>query len=218
MCRILDTYPYMPMIVHMAKKTSTAQVIELARERGVITYQDVRERGIHSQVLTRLTRQGLLERVAHGRYRLVSYPMTEHHGLVLAASAVPKCVICLLSALQFHGIGSQLPHHVWIALDRKAWRPELDYPPLQIVCFSGEALTSGIEEHTLEGQKVRIYGVAKTLADCFKYRNKIGLEVALEALNEAWRDQRFQLSEVEHYAHICRVWNVMRPYLEAIVT
>ena len=175
--------------------------------------------GIHPQTLKRLVESGQLERVARGRYRLPDpdYELTEHHGLVLAAAAAPSGVICLLSALQFHLIGTQLPRQVWMALDRGVRKPAIEYPPLRVVRFSGEALAAGVEEHTLEGQTVRVYSVAKTLADCFKYRNKIGLDVALEALNDAWRDRRFQISEIEHYARICRVRNVMRPYLEAIV-
>ena len=175
--------------------------------------------GIHPQTLKRLVESGKLERVARGRYRLPDpdYALTEHHGLVLASAAAPSGVICLLSALQFHVIGTQLPRQVWMALDRGVRKPAIEYPPLRVVRFSGEALAAGVEEHTLEGQTVCVYNVAKTLADCFKYRNKIGLDVALEALNDAWRDRRFQMSEVERYARICRVRNVMRPYLEAIV-
>ena len=173
--------------------------------------------GIHPQTLKRLVESGQIERIARGRYCLAGYPFTEHHGFVLASAAIPNGVICLLSALQFHQIGTQLPHEVWIAMDRGAWRPKVEYPPLRVVRFSGEALTAGIEEHALEGHTVRVYNVAKTLADCFKYRNKIGLDVALEALNEAWRDRRFTMDEIERYARICRVSKVMRPYLEAIV-
>jgi len=133
------------------------------------------------------------------------------------ASAVPKGVICLLSALSFHQIGTQLPHEVWIALDRRVRRPVLAYPPLRVLRFGGEALTSGIETHRIEGETVRVYNVAKTIADIFKYRNKIGLDVALEALREGWRDRRFRMDEINRYARVCRVEVVMRPYLEALV-
>jgi predicted transcriptional regulator of viral defense system len=142
--------------------------------------------------------------------------MTENHGLALASAAVPQGVICLLSALRFHGLGTQLPSQVWIAIDRRARRPGLKYPPLRVVRYTGSALTEGIREHRVEGQPVRVYGVTKTLADCFKYRNKIGLDVALEALREAWRSRRFTMDELERYARICRVQRVMRPYLEAL--
>jgi len=142
--------------------------------------------------------------------------MTENHGLALASAAVPQGVICLLSALRLHGIGTQLPSQVWIAIDRRARRPALKYPPLRVVRYSGAALTEGVRDHRVEGQTIRVYGVAKTLADCFKYRNKIGLDVALEALREAWRSRRFTMDELDHYAGICRVRRVMKPYLEAL--
>ena len=129
----------------------------------------------------------------------------------------PKAVICLLSALSFHQIGTQLPHEVWIALDRRSRRPSLTYPRLHVVRFSGDALTEGAEAHRIEGETVRVYSVAKTIADTFKYRNKIGLEVALEALREAWRARRFTMDKMYRYARICRVERVMRPYLEALV-
>jgi len=195
------------------------RVLKLAAQRGLISTRDIERQGLHRQVLTRLVRTNQLERVARGRYRLPDpdYEFTEHHGLVLASVAAPSGVICLVSALQFHVIGTQLPYQIWIALDRRARKPVIDYPPLRVVRFSGEALTVGVEEHILEGQTVCVYSVAKTLADCFKYRNKIGLDVALEALREAWRDRRFTMDELERYAHICRVSNVMRPYLEALV-
>jgi predicted transcriptional regulator of viral defense system len=143
--------------------------------------------------------------------------VTEHHGLALAAAAAPKAVICLLSALSFHQVGTQLPHEVWIALDRRSRRPSLRYPPLRVVRFGGETLTEGVETHRIEGETVRVYSVAKTIADTFKYRNKIGLDVALEALREAWRARRFTMDKIYRYARICRVERVMRPYLEALV-
>jgi len=203
----------------MASTMRAEMILQLAKKQGLITDGEVRAMGIHPQTLKRLVESGKLERVARGRYRLPDpdYALTEHHGLVLASAAAPSGVICLLSALQFHVIGTQLPRQVWMALDRGVRKPAIEYPPLRVVRFSGEALAAGVEEHTLEGQTVCVYNVAKTLADCFKYRNKIGLDVALEALNDAWRDRRFQMSGVEHYARICRVQNVMRPYLEAIV-
>lgn len=124
--------------------------------------------------------------------------------------------MCLLSALNFHRLGTQLPHEVWIALDRSARHPSIRYPRLRVVRFSGQALREGVETHRIEGQTVRIYGVAKTIADLFKYRNKIGLDVALEALREGWRARRFTMDELHRYARICRVERVMRPYLEAL--
>ena len=206
-------------IYHMKKQTDSYQILKLVARYGLISARDVEAAGLHTQALTRLMRAGKLERVAPGLYQLPDpeYKLTEHRGLILASAAAPSGVICLLSALQFHGIGTQLPRQVWMALPRKTRAPAIEYPPLRVVRFSGEAFTAGIEEYTLEGQTVRVYDVAKTVVDCFKFRNKIGMDVALEALNEGWREGRFRLVDVEKYARICRVWNVMRPYLEAIV-
>lgn len=200
----------------MAATTDRTRTLKLARRARGVTPGELADRGIHRQVLTRLVGEGALERVARGLYRLPEQPVTENHALALAAAAVPQGVICLLSALQYHRIGTQLPAEVWIALDRRAWRPKVTYPPLRIVRYTGEALTAGVETHRLEGRLVNIYAPAKTVADCFKYRNKIGLDVALEALRQGWRARRFTMDELDEYAAICRVQRVMRPYLEAI--
>lgn len=197
--------------------STNQQALRLARRRQGATARDFAEVGIHRQVLTRLVASGHLERVSRGVYRLPNRSITEHDGLAIVAAAVPQGTITLLSALQFHQIGTQLPSQVWIALDRRARRPALKYPPLRIVRYSGAALTEGIETHRIEGQTVRMYCAAKTIADCFKYRNKIGLEVALEALREGWRARRFTLNELDHYARVCRVQRVMQPYIEALV-
>ncbi len=132
------------------------------------------------------------------------------------AASVPGGVICLLSALQFHDIGTHMPSQVWMALDRRAWRPRLSHPPLRVVRFTGAALTAGVERHKIEGRTVQVYGVAKTLADCFKYRNKIGIDVAMEALREAWRHKRFSMDDLDRFAAVCRVQRVMQPYLESL--
>jgi predicted transcriptional regulator of viral defense system len=202
----------------MVQKSSSERLLQLARRHGSVTRQTVTAAGIHTQMLTRLIRAGELERVAPGHYRLPNAPVTEHHGFAIVAAAAPKAVVCLLSALSFHEIGTQLPHAVWIAIDRRARRPTLRYPPLQVVRFGGAALTEGIETHEIEGQIVRVFNVAKTLADLFKYRNKVGLEVALEALRDAWRTRRFTMAEIHRYARICRVERVMTPYLEALAS
>jgi predicted transcriptional regulator of viral defense system len=200
----------------MPAPTNRHKTLKLARRSRGVTPRELTDAGIHRQVLTRLVSEGQIERIARGVYRLADQPITEHHGLAIAAAAVPQGVICLLSALQYHGLGTQLPSEVWIALDRRAWRPKLAYPPLRVVRFTGAALTQGIQSHTIEGREVRVYSVAKTLADCFKYRNKIGLDVALEALRDAWRGRRFTMEELDRQAAICRVQRVMRPYLEVL--
>ena len=200
----------------MPPATNRERTLRLARRARGVTPRELADQGIHRQVLTRLVADGQIERVARGVYRLPEQPITETHGLALAVAAVPQGVICLLSALQYHGIGTQLPSDVWMALDRRAWRPRLAYPPLRIVRYTGESLTAGVETHRMEGRPVKVYGLAKTIADCFKYRNKIGLDVTLVALREGWQARRFTMDELDRYAAICRVQRVMRPYLEAL--
>ena len=200
---------------HMSR-SARERLLSLAARRPIVTARDAARAGIHSQELTRLVALGKLERVARGQYRLPDHPITEHHALALAARAVPKAVICLLSALSFHGIGTQLPPDVWVAIERRQRAPRLVYPPLRVVTFTGAAFTAGIETHEVEGQRIRVYGVAKTIADLFKARNKVGLDVAIEALREAWRERRFTMAELEQHARTCRVHRVMRPYLEML--
>ena len=201
----------------MSAVDSTERLLRLTRRRGSITRREVVDAGIHTHTLSRLVQAGALERVSRGRYRLPGAPITEHHSLALVAAAAPKAVVCLLSALSFHQIGTQLPHEVWIAVDRRTRAPTLSWPKLRVLRFSGKALTEGIEAHRIEGEQVRVYGVPKTIADIFKYRNKVGLDVALEALREGWRAKRFTMDEIHRYARVCRVERVMRPYLEALV-
>lgn len=192
------------------------ETLKLARRPQGVTAREIDQAGIHRQVVTRLVEAGQLERVIRGVYRLPERSITEHHALALAAATVPHASICLLSALQFHCIGTHVPSEVWIAIDRRTRRPALKFPPLRVVRFTGAALTEGLETQHIEGRVVRVYNVEKTIADCFKYRNKIGIDVALEALRDGWSDRRFTLDELEHYAEICRVRRVMRPYLEAL--
>jgi predicted transcriptional regulator of viral defense system len=200
----------------MPATTDRDKTLKLARRRQGVTARELAAARIHRQVLSRLVESGEIERVARGVYRLPEHPLTENYGLAMASAVVTHGVICLLSALQFHGIGTQLPSEVWIAIDRRARRPALKYPPLRIVRYSGAALTEGVESHRIEGRTVRVYNVAKTVADCFKYRNKIGLDVALEALREARRAKQASADALWRYAKINRVANVMRPYLEAV--
>lgn len=147
---------------------------------------------------------------------LASAPTTEHHGLAVVAKQAPKSVICLLSALRFHGLTTREPHQVWIAVDNKAYQPHLAWPALKVVRFSGRALTEGVEVPVIAGVPVRVFSVAKTVADCFKYRNKIGLEVVIEALRDTLRHRRATVDEIYRFAKVCRVAQVMRPYLESV--
>lgn len=198
-------------------RTDRARLLTLAKKRGILTAHEVAEAGIHSQELTRLVAEGAIERVARGRYRATDRPLTEHHGLAIVAAAVPQGVVCLLSAASFHGLGTQLPSRVWIAIERGSRTPALTYPPLEVVRFSGAAFREGVESHVIERQKVRVYGVAKTLADLFKYRNRVGLDVAIEALREAWVDRRFTMDALDRAARACRVERVIQPYVEGVI-
>ena len=200
----------------MAYTTQRQRAMRVAEKKSVFSAADAALSGVHSQVLTRMVAEGRLERVARGRYRLPDAPLTEHHNLALVAGGVPDGVVCLLSALFFHGIGTQVPSRVWIALDRRARKPAQEWPPMRVVRFSGEALTEGVEAHTVEGVAVRVYSVAKTVADLFKYRNKLGLDVALEALKEVWRSGHLDVDQLMRFARICRVERVIRPYLESV--
>ena len=195
----------------------TKRILELAHESGIMSSAEVRSQGIHHEYLRQLCKEGKLIRVGRGLYSLPDGDVTVHHGLAQARKAIPKGVICLLSALRFHEIGTQAPHEVWVAIDRRAARPRATQPRTRIVRFSGKSLTEGIDEHNIEGVLVRIYNPAKTVADCFKYRNKIGLDVALEALRETIRERRCTIDELWRYAKICRVTEIMRPYMEAMV-
>ena len=203
----------------MATQTSkTDKVLKLVRKAGVLRPRDMDPYGISRTYLSRLCAAGKLQRIGRGLYVLPGGGATEHHSLAEASKRVPKGVVCLLSALRFHELTTQGPFEVWLAIGEKAWRPRLEYPPLRIVHFSQAALNAGVEEYQIEGVSVHVYSPAKTVADCFKYRNKIGLDVAIEALRECLRARRCTMDDLWHYADICRVRNVMRPYLEALAT
>lgn len=200
--------------------TRTDEVVALTRRQGIVTARALREQGIAPVYLQRLTARGVLTRVARGIYALADgaegADITAMHTMVEACLRVPSGVVCLLSALRFHNLTTQAPRAVWMAIDPKARLPKIPYPPLRIVRFGGTARTTGVEKHLVEGQEVQVYSVAKTVADCFKYRHKIGLDVAIEALNDAWRGRRATADELWRAAQVDRVANVMRPYLEAV--
>jgi predicted transcriptional regulator of viral defense system len=166
--------------------------------------------------LTRLGRLGLVERVGRGLYVAADAQWTEHHSLAEVAARVPHGVVCLLSALNVHGLTTQAPSEVWVAVDRKARAPREPGLPIRLVRFSGAALTSGIEERSVEGVTVRVYSPAKTVVDCFRYRNKIGLDVAIEALRDCYRQRLATVDELWEYASKLRVAAVIRPYLESL--
>jgi len=192
------------------------KILNLLSSRGAIRPRDLEKKGLSPQILYRLYRDGKVIRLARGLYASRDYEPTEYHGIIEVCSKIPKGVICLISALQFHQLTTQLPHQVWIAIDLKAWTPKID-APTRIMYFSGDAFNKGIEKHKIEGVEVKVYCPAKTVADCFKYRNKIGLDVAIEALRDCLSQKKCSVDEIWKYAKVCRVANVMRPYLEASV-
>ncbi|MBD2182098.1 type IV toxin-antitoxin system AbiEi family antitoxin domain-containing protein [Planktothrix sp. FACHB-1355] len=197
--------------------SKAAQVLERLKNQGVIRSRDFHEQGIEREYLRRLEQRGLLMRSGRGIYTVTDAQLTENHSLAEASKRVPHATVCLLSALRFHELTTQAPFEVWLAIDNKARTPKEDILPLRIVYMSDPALSAGFEEHQIEGVPVRVYSPAKTVADCFKYRNKIGLDVAIEALRDCWKKRRSTADEIWHYAKICRVSNVMRPYLASLV-
>ena len=195
---------------------SNDQIMKLIQRLGIARPADLEDRGIPRGRLYRLVRAGLVERQGRGIYVASGHPYSAEHTLAQVARRIPGGVLCLLTALRFHELTTQAPAEVWIALPEKARRPRLDYPRLRVARFSGAALTEGIETHRIENVDVRVYSAAKTVADCFKYRNKIGIDVAVEALRDLSRRHRGRANELARFARICRVARVMQPYLDAI--
>ena len=193
------------------------KVLDLASKRGILRPRDLQSKGLPTDYLWRLHQKEKLEKVGRGMYAIPGAGLGEHQTIVQAALRVPHGVVCLLSALRFHDLTTQSPFEIWMAIDGKARSPKEDIIPLRIVRFSGKALTAGVETHPIEGVKVKVYNPAKTVADCFKYRNKIGLDVAIEALRDCWRKKRATTDQLWYYAKVCRVGRVMRPYLESLV-
>jgi predicted transcriptional regulator of viral defense system len=197
-------------------RTKADELLALVRRRGMVRPRDLDGYGIPRAFLTRLYRRGLLNRPSRGIYVLPDSEATEHHDLAEVCKRVPRAVVCLLSALRFHGLTTQAPFEVWLGIDRKARLPRLDHPPLRVVRFPAQALSEGVEEHKVEGVSVRVTTPARTVVDCFAYRNKVGLDVALEALRDCWRQRRATMDELHRAAQARRMANVMRPYLEAV--
>lgn len=198
------------------KEQTIQKIIDIVKKNGIIRPLDMDGYNIPKEYLSRMYRQGLLAKAGRGLYLHPDVEPTEKRTLAEIGKKVPLGVVCLISALQYHELTTQIPSLVWLAIDRKARRPNEPRLPIKIVRFSGEALTKGIEEHQIEGVSIKVYNPAKTVADCFKYRNKIGLDVAIEALRDCLQQRKCSNDDLYRYAGICRVWNVMRPYLEAM--
>ncbi len=203
-------------IVPTQPKTKAALAAGLLRKTGIVRTREFEDHGISRGELRRLRDQGIVEQVGRGLYTLPSAVLTERHSFAEASRRVPGGVICLLSALRFHGLTTQNPHEVWMAIDQKAWRPKSGGVSLRLVHLSGKSFEEGIEEHDVAGVMIQVYGAAKTVADCFKFRNKVGLDVAVEALRDYRKRHRKKLDDLWRFAEIDRVSRVIRPYLEAI--
>lgn len=199
------------------KKPLLDRLIELANAAGLLRARDLASHGIARTYLGLAVQQGRLKRVGRGLYALADAPIIENITLAEVCKRVPQGVICLLTALRFHELGTQNPPDVWLAIRSNDRRPRLEYPRLRIVRFSERAMTEGVEKRKIGGVIVRITSPAKTVADCFKYRNKIGLDVAIEAMRECVRQRRCPTAELWKQAQGCRVANIMRPYLEALL-
>ncbi len=201
-------------MIQQSTKMGTA--LKLLHEQGTLRPRDLARHNVPPDYLDRLYRRGLVDRVARGLYAWPDAEVSEHHSLAEAARLVPGGVVCLLSALRFHGLTTQSPREVWLTLPSKSWAPKVKCPRLRIIRASGSALTAMVEGHPVEGVAIKIYSPAKTVADCFKFRSKVGLDVALEALRDAFRGRRATMDELWAAARICRMENVMRPYLESL--
>jgi len=199
---------------------STTKPIERAmqyvRRKGIVRPRDLEALGIPREYLLRHYRQGKLSRTGRGIYTLPDAAVTGRHSYAEVAKRVPEAVLCLLSALTFHELTTQSPAAVWIALGKGARKPAILSPSLRVVRLTEPSLSEGVEKHTVEGVPVRVYSAAKTVADCFKFRNKIGLDIAIEALKDCLRQKKANVNDIYRYAKICRVSNVIRPYMESL--
>ena len=197
--------------------TKRQQVIDYMSKQALVRPIDLVAVGLPKDYLYQLASEGVVERVGRGLYRLPEGDISEWLSYVEVQRRVPKGVFCLLSALVFHRFTTQNPHDLWVTIANKAWRPDFDYPPVRYITMSGAALSTDIEVHSIDGVDIRVYSAAKTVADCFKFRSRVGLDVAIEALKEGWRGKKFTMDELMRCAAVCRVTNVIRPYAESIV-
>lgn len=208
----------MPATSRATKPTHEQQVLRLARKRTLLRARDLTEQGLPTVTLTRLVQSGKLKRAGRGLYSLPDAPISAHRSLAEVSVRVPKGVVCLLSALEVHEIGTQAPFEVWIAIPQHMVSPRLDRPAIRVVRMSDQALTDAVDRLRIDGVAVPVFNAARTVVDCFRFRNKIGLDVALEALREGWRLRKFTMDDLWRHAQRGRVANVMRPYIEAITS
>ncbi|MBS1832402.1 MAG: type IV toxin-antitoxin system AbiEi family antitoxin domain-containing protein [Acidobacteria bacterium] len=198
-------------------RSQREQLTAYLERHGIARLAEIRRTGITAATVSRLEREGLVVRLGRGIYQLAGAAAESNHSLAEVAKRVPKGVICLVSALAYHGITDQLPRRVWIAIGQKDWKPQIDYPPLRIVRFASSHLRTGVEHHRIEGVSVPIFGVAKTIADTFRHRT-VGRDVAVGALKEALRQRKTTPSEISEWAMKSHVWKIVQPYLEAFTS
>ncbi|MGH8457557.1 MAG: type IV toxin-antitoxin system AbiEi family antitoxin domain-containing protein [Stenotrophobium sp.] len=200
----------------MDEQSKSERIIELAQKLGVLRPKDLVPQGIQAEYLRRLCDKGTIKKVGRGSYVLADSTLSASLSLAIIGRAVPNGVVCLQSALAFHGIGQQSVSEVFVAIERRAARPRVDYPEVRVARLGGPAFTDGVETHTIENVKVKIYCVEKTLADLFKFRNKIGPHIAVDALRAAMGERRVNMKKLWHFAKLCRVERVMKPYVDAL--
>ena len=192
------------------------RALDLLKDKGMLRLKDFIAEDITPETLARLVRDKQVLRPARGLYQLPDTQIDAAHTLVEASVLVPKGIVCLISALQFHELTLQMPSAVWMAIERTAWRPTSSYPPIRFVRFSGWAMTEGVERYPIQSRRVPITNPARTIVDCFRYRNKIGIDIAIEGLREGIRGRKCTPDQLWQYAKTARVWTVMRPYVEAV--
>lgn len=197
-------------------ESQTNRVLQVARKVGVLRPRDLAPYGIPRQYLVLAMNERKVKRVGRGLYVASDAKITGAHSLAQASKRIPRGVVCLLSALRFHDLTTQAPFEVWMAISTKARMPKMDYPKLRVVRFSGKMLTYGVASHVVEGVPVGVFTPAKSVTDCFRYRNKIGSDVALEALRECYRRRKATLDQIWEAAKVCHVANVMKPYIESL--
>lgn len=200
----------------LPKLPQREQALSLLRSRGMMRLRELGEAGVTAATVSRLEQDGTVVRLARGLYQLADADLDQQHTLAEVAKLLPKGVICLTSALAFHGLTDQLPARVWVALDKKDWRPRITYPPMRIVRFPPDLLASGVEHHLIENIPVPIFGVAKTIADLFRYRHTVGEAVVIEALRETLRQRKATPAEIAKYAEQTHIWKIMQPYLTTL--
>ena len=199
-------------------KEKIRKALNLFRDRGgILRTSEVLSAGIHPRTLYKLRDEGHIIKLDRGLYKLNDHAPLSNPDVAIVAARVPKAKICLISALDFHDMTKEIPHKVHIAIARTQRDPKIDYPPIEVYRFTGESFTKGVETHEIDGQTIQVYNPAKTIADCFKFRNKIGKDIALEALQRGLEEKNVEVKEILKYAKICRVENIIKPYLEATI-